>query len=186
MNRYVMTAIMIWCISVFLSISNDVNSTFDTLQAYLFPLYFICLFLACIMLIITVAFHYIADRKWYFLPQCLAVMLFFLSHLVATFGVINVQKSRSYAMAGQIINGLDAYHKKHGVYPDQIDQLVPDFVQSLPRTLMGWKGTPFKYRSYRYGRYDLYFDAPLTLHGTFRYNNISKTWRFYYIGSAHN
>ena len=53
-----------------------------------------------------------------------------------------------------LVCALERYRLVHGRYPDSLEQLVPDFVQKLPRDLIG--GQPLKYRRTADGKFLLY------------------------------
>lgn len=40
--------------------------------------------------------------------------------------------------AAQVVEALGAYHAAHGVYPDKLENLVPDQLGAIPRPRMGW------------------------------------------------
>lgn len=76
-----------------------------------------------------------------------AIPNFFRAMEVAT----HTQTSLNQAM---LACALERYRRVHGQYPDSLDRLVPDFVQKLPRDLIG--GQPLKYRRTQDGRFLLY------------------------------
>jgi hypothetical protein len=49
---------------------------------------------------------------------------------------------------------LDRYHLAHGQYPDALDALVPRFIETIPRDIIG--GQPLHYRRTDGGQFLLY------------------------------
>ena len=171
----------LWCVSVFLSIGCEVSPVFDMIQAYAFPFYFISLFLVCLLLLLVLVFHIIVDRRVYMLKGFVVAVVFFATHGIATYTIIQFQKGQSFEQANQITDALDKYHTQTGKYPVNLKQLEPEYLTEVPATMMGWNGTPFYYRVFKYDRYELFFDCPLTMTGKFKYKNYTGIWRFYRI-----
>ena len=73
-----------------------------------------------------------------------------------SFGVSTVKSS--YGVAGEraIITAVHRYHDERGRYPETLDELVPRFLPSVPRS----RRTPGLFRRFEYDRYG--DDAHLT------------------------
>ncbi len=173
--------IPLWCVSVFLSIGCEVSPVFDIIQAYAFPFYFISLFLVCLLLFLVLVSHIIIDRRVYMLKSFVVAVAFFATHCIVTYTIIQVQKERSFERGNQIIDALEKYQKQTGKYPLNLNQLEPEYLGKISGTAMGWNGTPFYYHVFKYDRYELYFDCPLTLTAKFKYKNYTGGWKFYRI-----
>lgn len=62
--------------------------------------------------------------------------------------------NQAQADEAQIVCALERYRLKHGGYPDALDAMVPEFVESLPHDIIG--GQPLKYRRSPDGKFVLY------------------------------
>jgi hypothetical protein len=64
--------------------------------------------------------------------------------------------ARNQTLANQalVVCGLERYRSAHGEYPESLDALVPQFVEKLPRDIIG--GQPLHYRRVSDGKFLLY------------------------------
>ena len=81
--------------------------------------------------------------------------------VLARFAVPNFVRAmqvtaRNQTLANQtfIVCGLERYHRAHGDYPETLDALAPQFVEKLPRDIIG--GQPLHYRRTADGKFILY------------------------------
>ena len=58
------------------------------------------------------------------------------------------------ANLGQIVCALERYRFAHGQYPDNLDALMPQFIEKIPHDIIG--GRPLHYRREANGQFVLY------------------------------
>ena len=51
-------------------------------------------------------------------------------------GLATIAKNQALSDLAYIVCGLELYHARHGSYPDNLEQLTPDFCENLPRDLI--------------------------------------------------
>jgi hypothetical protein len=80
---------------------------------------------------------------------------------IAVIGVPNTAKAmqtlaynQTLANEAQIVCALERYHLAQGEYPETLDALVPQFIEKLPRDIIG--GKPLHYRRTNDGKFLLY------------------------------
>lgn len=82
---------------------------------------------------------------------------------IGTSNPINRSKQeRSKATGDAVCAALDAWHNRHGRYPETLQELVPELLPNVPTSAMGlWSTIPFRYRRDASGDdYSLAFDSP--------------------------
>lgn len=72
------------------------------------------------------------------------------------------KQERSKATGDAVCAALDAWHNRHGRYPETLQELVPELLPNVPTSAMGlWSTIPFRYRRDAAGDdYSLAFDSP--------------------------
>jgi len=83
------------------------------------------------------------------------------------------QQADSMASAQPMIAAVERFHSETGKYPESIADLIPTFLQSIPRTSMGLNGTDYDIWVYPDG-YRLVF--PLQGWNMCSYDSRSKQW----------
>lgn len=90
--------------------------------------------------------------------------------LVVSSTIAGRQMESSRVTGDGVCAAITSYHERHGRYPKQLAQLVPEFLERVPVTAMGlWSEIPFHYRlDPDEADYTLGFDATFGLQCTRR------------------
>ena len=71
-----------------------------------------------------------------------------------TKAILTTAKNQTLVNQGQIVCALERYRLAHGEYPETLNVLAPQFIQTLPRDIVG--GRPLQYRRMDDGKFVLY------------------------------
>ena len=83
------------------------------------------------------------------------------------------QQRATEAAAVPLIAAIESYHTLHGDYPASLDELVPAQLAVVPRTRLGFGGTPFFYRRTD-GTFRLGYSLPAFM--VRRYDSATHKW----------
>lgn len=84
------------------------------------------------------------------------------------------QRQASMAAARPIIAAAEQYHGINGVYPASLQELIPTYLPSEPRTRMGLTGTQFHLAPDAWGGFGISFECPAFM--VCYYESESKAW----------
>jgi len=69
--------------------------------------------------------------------------------------IIHLEEEWSKEKAVPIVNALEKYYQEKNEFPDSLKKLMPDYIESIPKTKMGLFGTEFEYRCKPLDEYSL-------------------------------
>jgi len=72
-------------------------------------------------------------------------LLFVVSELFVVVRILQWQKQQSIKTGQEIDAALEGYKEKHSEYPVALNDLVPNYLTTIPKSNMGWFGKPFLY-----------------------------------------
>ena len=103
----------------------------------------------------------------------IARVLFPLVTLLLVLANYSLQKSIATANAAKIVRACESYREANGSYPDRLDELVPVYVNSIPRAKYCCSWGEFVY--YRSPRYPILWWYPMPF-AKMVYNFDTRTW----------
>ncbi|MBK8550765.1 MAG: hypothetical protein IPL53_06775 [Ignavibacteria bacterium] len=74
-------------------------------------------------------------------------------------GITKYQADLSKEKATVIIKALHDYEHSNNKFPEDLSELIPEFLESIPNSSMGWFDEPFKYFKRNDGSFDLTFPS---------------------------
>jgi hypothetical protein len=67
--------------------------------------------------------------------------------------ITNEQEAASMVRGDQLLDAIGLFHQRSGSYPEELDELVPEFARSIPDSSMGlFRALPFQYDAPRKDR----------------------------------
>lgn len=121
------------------------------------------------------------ERNGYTVKIKLFTIGIYVMMLVMTFGMKNINNRVAYKNAKTIIEACEQYKSKNGVYPDRLNDLVPDYLRNIPTARYtgtgGWRYFHYSNKeSNEAGYYLLSFtyESPFGRH---IYRSSDKKWR---------
>src|SRR5262249_24905908 len=86
--------------------------------------------------------------------------------LFASLGIVSVQAHYTRQRGDVLVAAIERYRGDHGRYPDALADLLPRYVQTIPRTCMCWIGGRFWYGHWPSPingkeRFRLWYGAPM-------------------------
>lgn len=85
--------------------------------------------------------------------------LCFIFTIVTGYMISEYRTHLSKEKATVIINALHNYEQAHNEYPEDLSDLIPEFLESIPSSSMGWFDEPFEYYKRKDGSFDIYFPS---------------------------
>jgi hypothetical protein len=79
--------------------------------------------------------------------------------------------------AEAIVAAVNQYHAKNGKYPDQLKELVPAFLPSVPRARISWVASEFAYRAIDESHVLSYLQMPPNVVRSYTFE--TQTWSLY-------
>jgi hypothetical protein len=76
--------------------------------------------------------------------------------------------------ADQLVAGIEAFREQRSRYPEKLDELVPEFMDAIPKAKLGFQTTRFFY-SNRCDAFTLGYSSPVMMART--YDSQKKKWR---------
>ena len=58
-----------------------------------------------------------------------------------------------------IIEALNNYKPIHDYYPENLPELVPEYLETIPNSMMGWFDEPYDYIKHQDGIFRIYFSS---------------------------
>lgn len=90
------------------------------------------------------------------------------------------QNDKTDKIANQIINLLEDYKKNTGRYPEDLENLVPEYIKEIPKTSLRNRNNSFYYvrivNDSTLEQYELYYYAAFGVE--VRYNSLNRVWEY--------
>jgi hypothetical protein len=130
--------------------------SFDFLDTGLWGLFCLALLVTTLVTILVRA----ARKRWGSCLRSAFVLLSLVAALFTGFLIQHHQVERSQELAEPIIAALEVYRTEHGRYPDQLQALVPGYVNAIPTPRLGLStARPLDYSAFADDTYLLFFPA---------------------------
>lgn len=88
--------------------------------------------------------------------------------------VSEIQAGLSKKTAEPIINAVERYKTNYGQYPANLTDLIPEYIDDIPDSKMGWCDVPYKYEKSAMLSYSIYF--PSDEEELWKYESGFKSW----------
>jgi hypothetical protein len=121
----------------------------------------------CPIVFVILAFSEKPRRRQHFRVAAIYALLF-----IATFAVISLSATVAQHRATPVISAVNRYRSEHGRYPTDLNELVPEYLPSIPHA--GFTRLSRNFRYYN-ERPQLYFAG--MFHGVFAYDFPTESWR---------
>ena len=141
---------------------------------------FLAFFLLSIIFFIIFLFTLVSDiinKRVTFIYPFLGTLIF-VATLLTGREIVSLEKEWSKQSAQPIIDALDSFHLEKNYYPENLEILIPKYLNEIPKSNVGFFGNHFRYSLSNKDNYFLSFEA-----GTWEYFNYVPKKRVWYSDS---
>ena len=99
---------------------------------------------------IGIAFVGLVVNKKY-IRMGLYILLFCIVEKFITHKFMDYKMNKSIEIGQEIISAIEKYKVNQGKYPEKLNLLVPEYLEQVPVSKMGWSGKKFRYYVHKEG-----------------------------------